>query len=209
MIPAKTPPLPPSWPKNPISASSSRLSGPPKEAICRTLRSLTIRTHSSLKSPPPTRAPSWSWNRAPPSLCPGSTRFPRSRRLVCRKQRRRRGRQHYLRRRESLCETSDDLSSQQSRSASSESRFIPPKEAQGHAAVRKSGEAKPTFAVTYDEGLKVGYKWYDAENKPVLFLSFRLRSFLHYLRLLRFEGESRQGNDCDFHGEKHRFPRGR
>jgi beta-glucosidase len=30
-------------------------------------------------------------------------------------------------------------------------------------------EAKPTFSVTYDEGLKVGYKWYDAENKPVLF----------------------------------------
>jgi beta-glucosidase len=30
-------------------------------------------------------------------------------------------------------------------------------------------EAKPTFSVTYDEGLKVGYKWYDAEHKPVLF----------------------------------------
>jgi len=30
-------------------------------------------------------------------------------------------------------------------------------------------EAKPTFSVHYDEGLKVGYKWYDAENKPVLF----------------------------------------
>jgi beta-glucosidase len=27
----------------------------------------------------------------------------------------------------------------------------------------------PTFDATYDEGLKVGYKWYDAENKPVLF----------------------------------------
>ncbi|HEV3279595.1 MAG TPA: glycoside hydrolase family 3 C-terminal domain-containing protein [Terriglobia bacterium] len=27
----------------------------------------------------------------------------------------------------------------------------------------------PTFSVTYDEGLKVGYKWYDVENKPVLF----------------------------------------
>jgi beta-glucosidase len=26
-----------------------------------------------------------------------------------------------------------------------------------------------TFSVDYDEGLKVGYKWYDAENKPVLF----------------------------------------
>ena len=30
-------------------------------------------------------------------------------------------------------------------------------------------EAQPTFHVHYDEGMKVGYKWYDAENKPVLF----------------------------------------
>ena len=29
--------------------------------------------------------------------------------------------------------------------------------------------ARTTFEVHYDEGLKVGYKWYDAENKPVLF----------------------------------------
>jgi beta-glucosidase len=27
----------------------------------------------------------------------------------------------------------------------------------------------PAFQVTYDEGVKVGYKWYDSENKPVLF----------------------------------------
>lgn len=27
----------------------------------------------------------------------------------------------------------------------------------------------PSFSVQYDEGLKVGYKWYDAENRPVLF----------------------------------------
>lgn len=27
----------------------------------------------------------------------------------------------------------------------------------------------PAFQTTYDEGLKVGYKWYDAEQKPVLF----------------------------------------
>jgi beta-glucosidase len=39
----------------------------------------------------------------------------------------------------------------------------------GRAAVMKTGEAKPTFEVRYDEGLKVGYKWYDAERKPVLF----------------------------------------
>jgi beta-glucosidase len=32
------------------------------------------------------------------------------------------------------------------------------------------GEAgHTTFGVTYDEGLEVGYKWYDAKNKPVLF----------------------------------------
>jgi beta-glucosidase len=39
----------------------------------------------------------------------------------------------------------------------------------GPQAVNKSGEAKPTFEVHYDEGLKVGYKWYDAENKKPLF----------------------------------------
>jgi beta-glucosidase len=27
----------------------------------------------------------------------------------------------------------------------------------------------PPFQVSYDEGIKVGYKWYDAEKKPVLF----------------------------------------
>ncbi len=45
----------------------------------------------------------------------------------------------------------------------------PPPGAQGREAVMRTGEAKPTFSVRYDEGLKVGYKWYDAENKPVLF----------------------------------------
>jgi len=45
----------------------------------------------------------------------------------------------------------------------------PPSDGVGLAAVMKSGEAEPTFAVHYDEGLKVGYKWYDAENKQVLF----------------------------------------
>ena len=34
---------------------------------------------------------------------------------------------------------------------------------------RRADESKPSFEVHYDEGLKVGYKWYDAENKPVLF----------------------------------------
>jgi beta-glucosidase len=33
----------------------------------------------------------------------------------------------------------------------------------------RTGEAKPTFSVHYDEGLKVGYKWYDAEKRAPLF----------------------------------------
>jgi beta-glucosidase len=46
---------------------------------------------------------------------------------------------------------------------------IPSPSQLGKAAVMASGEAKPTFEVHYDEGLKVGYKWYDAEKKAVLF----------------------------------------
>jgi beta-glucosidase len=34
---------------------------------------------------------------------------------------------------------------------------------------RRIAAGLPAFQVTYDEGVKVGYKWYDAENKPVLF----------------------------------------
>jgi len=34
---------------------------------------------------------------------------------------------------------------------------------------RRNAAGLPAFPVTYDEGVKVGYKWYDAENKPVLF----------------------------------------
>jgi len=45
----------------------------------------------------------------------------------------------------------------------------PPAGAQGAAAVMRTGEAKPTFSVEYNEGLEVGYKWYDAQHKPVLF----------------------------------------
>jgi beta-glucosidase len=46
---------------------------------------------------------------------------------------------------------------------------IPSPSQLGKAAVMATGEAKPTFEVHYDEGLKVGYRWYDAEKKPVLF----------------------------------------
>jgi beta-glucosidase len=30
-------------------------------------------------------------------------------------------------------------------------------------------QPRPAFQINYDEGLKVGYKWYEAEHKPVLF----------------------------------------
>ena len=45
----------------------------------------------------------------------------------------------------------------------------PPAGAQGREAVMRTGKAVPTFSVHYDEGLKVGYKWYDAEHKEPLF----------------------------------------
>jgi len=36
-------------------------------------------------------------------------------------------------------------------------------------AWKKIAAGLPPFQIAYDEGLKVGYKWYDAEKKPVLF----------------------------------------
>jgi len=39
----------------------------------------------------------------------------------------------------------------------------------GAATPEQWAKGMPAFPVTYDEGVKVGYKWYDAENKPVLF----------------------------------------
>ncbi len=45
----------------------------------------------------------------------------------------------------------------------------PPPGAKDIALSMKTGEDKPAFSIQYDEGLKVGYKWYDAEHKPVLF----------------------------------------
>jgi beta-glucosidase len=39
----------------------------------------------------------------------------------------------------------------------------------GAATPEQFARGLPPFQVSYDEGLKVGYKWYDAEKKPVLF----------------------------------------
>ena len=38
-----------------------------------------------------------------------------------------------------------------------------------HQGWQRIAQGLPVFQVSYDEGVKVGYKWYDAENKPVLF----------------------------------------
>jgi beta-glucosidase len=46
---------------------------------------------------------------------------------------------------------------------------IPSPSMLGKNAIMATGEAKPTFEVHYEEGLKVGYKWYDAEKKAVRF----------------------------------------
>ncbi|TCK70738.1 beta-glucosidase family protein [Acidipila rosea] len=45
----------------------------------------------------------------------------------------------------------------------------PPAHSTGSAAVQHRVLTQPTFNVNYDEGLLVGYKWYDAKHKPVLF----------------------------------------
>ena len=49
---------------------------------------------------------------------------------------------------------------------------MPPPESShftGPASPEQWAKGLPPFPVAYDEGLKVGYKWYDAEKKPVLF----------------------------------------
>ncbi len=49
---------------------------------------------------------------------------------------------------------------------------MPPPESQhfsGAVSPEQRASGLPAFQVVYDEGVKVGYKWYDAEKKPVLF----------------------------------------
>jgi beta-glucosidase len=47
--------------------------------------------------------------------------------------------------------------------------LTPEDEGQGSGAENGPAHVQSKYSVHYDEGLKVGYKWYDAENKPVLF----------------------------------------
>ena len=42
-------------------------------------------------------------------------------------------------------------------------------EGSGPEVWNKIAVGLPAFQIAYDEGMKVGYKWYDAEHKPVLF----------------------------------------
>jgi beta-glucosidase len=49
---------------------------------------------------------------------------------------------------------------------------MPPRESMGYSGPttpEQRAAGLPAFQVTYDEGVKVGYKWYDAENKKPLF----------------------------------------
>jgi beta-glucosidase len=46
---------------------------------------------------------------------------------------------------------------------------VPIAGAQGAGAVMRTAVTPPSFSITYDEGLEVGYKWYDAQQKLVLF----------------------------------------
>jgi beta-glucosidase len=57
-----------------------------------------------------------------------------------------------------------------------------------HDAWKKRLEGLPAFQTTYDEGLKVGYKWYDAEHKPVLF------AFGHGLSYTTFQYSNLKAN---------------
>ena len=67
---------------------------------------------------------------------------------------------------------------------------------------RRIAAGLPAFQVTYNEGVKVGYKWYDAENKPVLF-PFGYGLVLHYLLVLESEGDAGKESSRKFHGYEH------
>ena len=70
----------------------------------------------------------------------------------------------------------------------------------------RSRTSRP-FRVTYDEGVKVGYKWYDAEKKPVLFPFGHGLSYTTY-SYSNLKVEPGKDSSRDLHGEEHRETRG-
>jgi beta-glucosidase len=47
--------------------------------------------------------------------------------------------------------------------------LAPEDEGQGNGATNEETHVASKYSVTYSEGAKIGYKWYEAEHKPVLF----------------------------------------
>ncbi len=87
-----------------------------------------------------------------------------------RERRRKRRREHSLRRSEPQRQIAHDLPAAAKptchiRNSSTAARTPPAKQPSKDAGASE----RRTFSVHYDEGVKVGYKWYDAEKKPVLF----------------------------------------
>ena len=66
------------------------------------------------------------------------------------------------------------------------SPLAPEDEGQGTGAVNGETHVLSKYSVTYSEGAKVGYKWYQAEHKPVLF-PFGFGLSVHQLCVFRAE----------------------
>ena len=74
------------------------------------------------------------------------------------------------------------------------SPLAPEDEGQGTGAVNGETHVLSKYSVTYSEGAKVGYKWYQAEHKPVLFpFGFGLSYTSYAYSGLRIEYEK---NEC-------------
>ena len=124
-------------------------------------------------------------------------------------------RQSSLRRCEPVRQASAHLPKERSRPAAPDSRWIRrtpdadhpvPKLAGAPGLIGMAMGIGPFFDVHYDEGLKVGYKWYDAEKKPVLFpFGFGLSYTTFAYSGLTVT--ARRFNHRLVHGEKHRQTR--
>ena len=65
-------------------------------------------------------------------------------------------------------------------------------EGQGNGAVNGPAHEQSKYTVNYTEGAKVGYKWYEAEHKPVLFpFGFGLSYTTYAYSELKIDGEQR------------------